>query len=429
MVPPRRSATDEPTAADPQTATQRSRKVLLFPWVRGTAELAIAGTTLLSARKVLPAEHLPVLGVFKDTRGTAIPDCFAAPLAEGQDEDSIAGLSAAFQFVALYDPELYADILTPYVLTLPDVPSSSAVLDTAIGRIGGNVSNLEVRCPWPLRPATVNTGGYEAGIARVIADWWTSASPEYRRLFRAAQLYIRSRQLGVTWEERLLLNAAAAEALLNLPDEHIHDAFTRGFCALFAGHPSVADWADNAYTVRSSIAHGAPDVVNLRSYRPTSPVVSGSSRLPAEAVGWHDVIADAAVRNGILLKIHGLLSDAGDRATVNVILVTSLISKLYHPRVLIHWLCTQGVDRIAQHGAAFAEFMSVSSLLPEIPGVTLAESDIATWKALITERLAHVDKRDGGNRHPFTQNIRHVLRDVHERVCLWEQLAPLSGGQ
>jgi hypothetical protein len=398
-----------------------SRSILIFPWLRAGADVTIGPVTFTSLRALLPPEHQPLMAIFKYGNGRPIGDCMACEIAV--ESEVSTGVVVGVQFVVLRDPDAYADVLETYVLTVPPTADARVLIGTRLGGISSDLSSAEIRCRWPFDPRVWRVNRQDVEVAEHIATWATSRDPACLRLFRAAQLYVRSRLYDLSWQERMLLNAMAAEALLDLPDRHVHHEFKARFAALFGGAESVAEWADAAYGVRSQIAHGAADTDALRIFRPRSPVIPGGRRpTTVEPAGLHDEIMTLAIRNGILLRVLDLRPETVDVKRVKYLLITELLSSLYSPRTLVDWICSQSTDRLIRDGKSYAELQHMVGLLPDRPAIRPSGTAVGEWLGALRGKLQHVDKRDRTGRQPYTAVVRQALSQAVERVAVWQKL-------
>lgn len=402
------------------SAGPTSRSILIFPWLRATANVAIGGVTFTSLRALLPPGHESLVAIFKYGSGRPIADCVACeiPVGSGTSTGAVVGV----QFVVLRDPEMYLDVLDTYMLTVPPASDTRVLIGTRLGGISSDLSAAEIRCRWPFDPRTWRVDPQDVEVAERIATWATSSDPARLRLFRAAQLYVRSRLYDLSWQERMLLNAMAAEALLDLPECHVRHEFKARFTALFDGTDSVAEWAYAAYGVRSQIAHGAADTEALRLFTPTGPITLGGKRPTAvEPAGYHDEIMALATRNGILLRILELLPGTMDVKTAKHLLTTELVGSLFSPRTLVDWICSQGTDRLIGDAKSCVELQHVIGLLPDRPRIRPSPTAVGEWLGALRNKLQHVDKRDRSGRKPYTAVVRQTLSQAVERVQVWQQ--------
>ena len=400
------------------------RRVLLFPYVRTPRPFPVGRIVCTSARDILGA-HAALVDVFTEYRGCPVGDCLGAELPPDHTPQETIAAAAAIQFLALRHPDVRSDPLAHYVVPIRrDNVADQVLIETSIGTIAGARAAMRVPCPWPHGLVGLNLERIDVSTADTISNCGTSSDPARLRLFRAIQVFIRASAANLTWEERLLFQVMAAEALLDVPDAHNHREFRDRFGALFGGSRAVAEWADAAYGVRSSIVHGQASIEALRLYQSTTPADLGSADpAPPRAAGYHDVIAGIAVQNGILKALLDLggVAHSVDMDTVRYILRQGVESRTISTETLVEWLVGQGTEPILTRPDRFARLQYVAALLPDRPNLPVPAGQVHEWKDKLRARLERIGMMDRGYR--FADGAVATYRRVIEHLDLWEALS------
>lgn len=224
--------------------------VRVFPFLRCTGLIDIAGVTFGPASLILGSNYSNYLQPFV-SGGQTISHAMACRV---PDEDVERGdtAEAALRFHMFLKLDLFFEHTNGYWITPSPSPSDPWIVRTRIGGIAGNAAQLRIAPPWPLLQETVHFGNMDFAYASLLAPCGqnTASAPE-RRLFRAAQFFSRAHGFSLNWEAQVLMLAAASEALLDVPDQSVHQEFAKRFQALFDNSWAIYFWADDFYTLRS----------------------------------------------------------------------------------------------------------------------------------------------------------------------------------
>ncbi len=282
--------------------------VHIYPFVKCVGRAVIDGIEFGNASGLLGPDYRKCLAPFW-TDGGPIHDAMVCVESENRGQDVLAAETALF--FALHE-EVWTEHTTRYSVEAVIDNADTWRIHTRLGGVMGQAEHVRIAPPWPLTQTTLRLDrARDPAVLRLANCGGKTAGPMERRLFRAAQLLLRVRGLTANWEERVLICSAAAEALLDVPDKDNHRQFTSRFQALFDGVQEIYDWADDFYTMRSRIVHGALITADDRWYTSKTPFGTKNPQNSVtrkqrrqQLVNYHDTVALGVLAAGIVLKLN-----------------------------------------------------------------------------------------------------------------------------
>lgn len=401
----------------------------IFPFIRSSGAMIIDGIQFISASSALCATHKEYLGPFHaDNHGNPVTDAMTCTVADDDREiDRVERAETALRFALLRSPSMFLEHTIGYWIYPGTGSSSTWLVRTRAGGIAGPADRLQITPPWPLRQETVHLGNLDHRYLPALAECGCpQSSPAERRLYRAVQLFARSRGLALTWEEQVVLLAMASEAFLNVSDQDVHRDFVERFRTLF-GSWAVRHWADAFYDLRSQIVHG--EIVTDGDHRHHSRAPF-ATRDPSKAVArkvaakqpvdYHETVARKVVESGIYLTLDSMVAARStlDDRVVRTIFLRQAIQAVTSPEaVMRRILRIQPKHLVSPSKDVLNALAFAVESLPDAPPDWLDRGTVTSWIQSVDSVLSHRASRNAGEGWCY-----QTLNEIGCRLQQWQAL-------